>query len=119
MDGLAVKNYDDAIADITNKIQNLDILYYNESISSNSSKTFLMTKVGTSVWQTFLVISTYMGALGMWLVIPKGSVVFDINTQSTNVAFAFNPLSSGDTEMTITTSNNAKANITIVRVGAS
>lgn len=36
-------------------------------------------------WSTYLCISSYTTQLGMWLVIPQGSVVFKINGQGSAI----------------------------------
>jgi len=65
-------------------------------------------QVDTS-WTTYLCISTYTNELGMWLVIPKGGVVFKINGQGS----AADPtVSSG-----VITCNTY--NLLIIRVGVS
>lgn len=48
--------------------------YFSVSTGTAKEKTFEVP----STWRTYLVVSTYLGQLGMWMVLPNGNVVVPI-----------------------------------------
>lgn len=94
----------------------LDIPFFSNALVANTPKEFHFRTINGSLWWTYLVVSTYMGSLAMWLVIPRGSTVFPIATQGNTMSFSFSS-SSSETVMTLTSS--LKTNVTIIRIGQS
>lgn len=65
----ARKNIDAAAANLSPYVA-----YFAVNTGDTKEKTF---EVATS-WRTYLVVSTYAGQLGMWMVLPNGNVVVPI-----------------------------------------